>query len=225
MTPNTSLYILDRGHHAVQKVLLNGSNLTTILKYHTSYTIYDLYVDDQANIYLSAHGQHRILFYCSNSSNEIVVAGTGQSGSYLNRLNSPLGIFVDRNGTMYIADYGNHRIMKWFRGASSGIVVAEGKITGSNKQLKYPANVIVDTNKYLYISEYDKDRIIRWAPDSTYGTCIAACTGSSGTASNQLKQPRSLSFDSHDSLYVADRENHRVQKFRIVSTRSKYFTY
>lgn len=223
---NTSLYILDRRHHQVKKLSLNGSNLTTSLAYSGSYDCHDFYVDDEANIYLSDTDRHRILLFRSNSSNSNVVAGTGKPGSGKKHLNHPLGIFVDRNDTIYIADYKNHRVMKWFRGTSEGIPVAKGKITGSGtKNLNHPTYVIVDTNKYLYISEYGNDRITRWTPDSMSGACIAACTETAGTASHQLKEPRSLLFDSYGSLYVADRENHRVQKFQILSNPSKYFIY
>jgi sugar lactone lactonase YvrE len=68
----------------------------------------------------------------------------------------------------------------------------------------------------MYISEAGNSRITRWAPNSTFGVCIATCTGTAGTASTQLNGPQSLTFDSHGSLYVSDRSNNRVQKFQIL---------
>jgi hypothetical protein len=68
----------------------------------------------------------------------------------------------------------------------------------------------------MYISEAGNSRITRWAPNSTFGVCIATCTGTAGIASTQLNAPLSLAFDSHGSLYVSDGSNNRVQKFQII---------
>jgi DNA-binding beta-propeller fold protein YncE len=152
-----------------------------------------------------------------------MVAGTGVKGSNNNQLNQPRGIFVNHLRTIYVADCGNHRIMKWFSGALSGIIVAGDQTLGaSSTQLNTPTQVIVDENEYMYISEADNARITRWAPNSTFGVCIAACTGTIGTASTQLKGPYSLAFDSDGSLYVSDSFNHRVQKFQILDYHSEY---
>ena len=46
------------------------------------------------------------------------------SGTQLNQLDTPYGIFVNDNLTLYIADYYNHRVQMWTYGASTGIRVA-----------------------------------------------------------------------------------------------------
>ncbi|CAF3739234.1 unnamed protein product, partial [Rotaria sp. Silwood1] len=51
---------------------------------------------------------------------------------------------------------------------------------------------------------------LRW--NSTSST-IVGITSSSGSASNQLYTPYHLTLDSNGSLYVADSDNHRVQKY------------
>ncbi|CAF1542532.1 unnamed protein product, partial [Adineta steineri] len=43
-----------------------------------------------------------------------------------------------------------------------------------------------------------------------------------GNQSNQLTLPTSLSFDNEENLYVADEENHRIQKFEKILV-LKYF--
>ena len=221
---NTSLYVLDTRNYRVQKLSLNGSNPTTILNYSRSYSCYYIYVDHEANIYLSASLQHKVVLYRSNSTNETMIAGDGTLGSKNNQLNRPYGMFVDRKGTLYIADRYNHRIMKWTRGARLGIGVAGNGTKGAQKeQLSFPVYVTVDRNEYMYISEDGNHRIIRWAPNSKSGKCIVGCAGNSGNAPNQLCSPHSLAFDSDGSLYVSDWCNNRIQKFQILSTRSEYF--
>ncbi len=218
---NISLYVLDYGNGRVQKISLNGSNPSTALNYSGLALPFYLYIDNNDNIYLSDTKHNRILLFHSNSTT--IVAGTGIAGSNNTQLNTPDGIFVDQNGTIYIADYWNHRIMKWYSGATSGLIVAGNGTNGSSStQLSQPTQIIVDINNYMYISENGNSRITRWPPNSNYGECIAACTGTTGTASTQLWAPHSLAFDSNGSLYVGDLINNRIQKFQILSYNSKY---
>ncbi len=220
---NTLLYVIDFVNHRVQKISLNGSNPSTVLGFSGLASPFYLYVDNNDNIYLSDYSNNRVLFFASNSTNSTMVAGTGVQGSSNTQLNAPYGIFVNENGTIYIADFGNNRIMKWYSGATSGIMVAGDGTSGTNStQLNGPSQIIVDTNDYMYISEYYNSRITRWLPNSNYGECIAACTGTTGTASTQLFNPYSLAFDSDGSLYVSDTLNSRIQKFQILSYNSKY---
>ena len=220
---NTSLYVLDLNNHRMQKMSLNGSNPSTVPGLSSLDLPYFLYVDKYDNIYLSDTHKHRVLFYPVNFTNYTIVAGNGTAGSNNNQLNTPLSVFVNQNGTIYVADYLNHRIMKWFFGASSGIMVAGNGTSGSSlSQLSEPREVVVDINEYMYITDGINARIIRWGPNSTFGVCIAGCTGTTGLASNQLAFARSLSFDSDGSLYVSDRDNHRVQKFQILRYYSKH---
>ena len=156
------------------------------------------------------------MLFHSDKSDIKIVAGTDLEGSRDDQLSSPHGIFVKSDGILYVADYANHRIMKWTAGASLGVRVAGDQTPGSiSTQLYNPTYVTVDTNEYMYISEDGNHRITRWAPNSTFGVCIAACTGTTGIGPHQLKIPVFLAFDSNGSLYVADHEHHRVQKFTI----------
>ena len=218
---NTSLYVIDMSNYRVKKLSLNGSNPSTLLNFSGS--PYYFYIDQDENIYLSDQSSHRVVLYRSNSTNYTLVAGTGAAGSNNNQLYVPYGVFVNRNGTIYIADSGNHRIMKWFAGTSSGLIVAgNGTLGTSATQLSYPTQVMLDKNEYLYICENGNSRITRWNPNSTFGVCIAGCTGTSGTAANQLRAPVSFTFDRYGSLYVSDYLNNRVQKFQILCYQSTY---
>ena len=219
---NNSLYILDFQNQRVQKIALNSSNSSPLsLLTGIGYSYY-FYVNDDYDIYLSKTLDHYVVHYSGNPVNATIVAGMGVVGSNASQLNTPFGIFINQQRTVYIADSNNHRIMKWFSGAAVGIVVAGNGTSGySSTQLNRPTQVIVDNNEYMYISEADNSRITRWGPNSTFGVCIAGCTGSRGTAANQLYSPHSLTFDRYGSLYVSDRNNHRVQKFQILSYNSK----
>ena len=49
--------------------------------------------------------------------------------------------------------------------------------------------------------------------------CLVGCSGSGGSASNQLNSPETLSFDSYGNMFVTDWWNNRIQKF-VLSTNS-----
>ena len=220
---NSSLYVLDVGTIRIQELLPNGSNPTVILNLTDVTIAFYLYLDNDANMYLSNFVTHTVAFVRRNSINSTIVAGNGTNGSNDNQLYLPHGLFVNSARSIYVADCYNHRVMRWDSGAMIGIRVAGNGIAGTSlTQLNYPTQIIVDSNGYMYISELGNARITRWIPNSTFGVCIAACTGIEGIASNQLSVPRSLAFDSHGSLYVSDSGNHRIQKFQILNYQSNY---
>ncbi|CAF2112125.1 unnamed protein product, partial [Rotaria magnacalcarata] len=57
-------------------------------------------------------------------------------------------------------------------------------------------------------------RVMRWTQGAKQGTVVVGGNGG-GAGANQLKYPRGLSFDRYGNLYVADRDNARVQRFSI----------
>jgi len=67
-----------------------------------------LFVDSTGSIYYSDSSNQRILKITPFSPTATVIAGTsGISGSQLNQLNNPAGIYVDGNGALYVADQSN----------------------------------------------------------------------------------------------------------------------
>jgi sugar lactone lactonase YvrE len=217
----TSLYVVDSYNNRTQKWSLNGTNPSTVLRVGSLGTNDYMFIDKYGNIYLNLYAYHKVIRFAPNSSVPVTIAGNGTAGSLHNQLNSPCGIYVDDNLTLYIADNGNSRIQMWKYGASSGQTVAGNGTSGSNlTQLYNPTGISVDQNGYMYILDGGNQRILRWAPNSTYGVCIAACTGTYGTKANQLDWPMGLAFDVYGSLYVADDNNNRVQKFQILNNQS-----
>ncbi|MDB5244092.1 MAG: repeat protein [Spirosoma sp.] len=186
----------------------------------------------------------------SSGTAGITVAGTGTPGSGANQLNNPKGVFVDKAGVLYVADAGNHRIMKWPRDASQGITIAgdNGNGPGAN-QLNGPRSVFVDGAGVIYVADYGNHRIQKFLPVATpppvaplepltpgttpapplerltpgvpvahVGITVAGDNGN-GPGANQLNGPRSVFVESGD-IYVADTENHRIQKFPPGSSQS-----
>ena len=127
-------------------------------------------------------------------------------------LNSPYGIFVDIDLSLSVADFNNNRVQLFRPGQVNATTVAGNGAPGT-VTLSNPIAVILDADGYSIIADFGHHRIVRSGPNGF--RCIAGCTGTNGTAANQLYQPRALSFDSYGNLYVADFVNNRIQKFSL----------
>ena len=58
------------------------------------------------------------------------------------------------------------------------------------------------------------DKDMRWPQGAKQGTVIVGGNGQ-GAGANQFNLLRGFSFDQHGNLYVADRNNHRIQRFSL----------
>ena len=144
-------------------------------------------------------------------SNEFtIVAGTGINGSASDMLNYPNGIFVDTNFDLYIAAGFNNRIQLFRQDDSNGITVAGNGSVNSTITLYYPSGIVLDIDGYIFIVDLSNHRIVGSSPNGF--RCIVGCYGS-GSASHQLKSPRTLSFDNDGNMYVTDSGNNRIQRF------------
>ncbi|CAF4489680.1 unnamed protein product [Rotaria socialis] len=173
-------------------------------------------MDDQRYLYVSDRGRGEVRRYQLGENNGTLVAGGNGRGDGLNQLKFPTYLFVDRQQNVYVSDHENHRVMKWNKGAKEGIVVAGGQGAGNAlAQLYFPNGIFVDTLGTLYVADYHNNRVMRWTQgEKKQGTVIVDGYGK-GSGATQFNSPFGLSFDRQGNLYVADNNNHRVQRFSI----------
>ena len=98
--------------------------------------------------------------------------------------------------------------------STEGTTVAGGNGYGSAaNQLYWPHDIIIDASGNYYIADAGNNRIQKWAPGATEGTTVAGGNVDWGDASNQLYRPYGIVLDASGNLYIADTENHRIQKW------------
>jgi hypothetical protein len=155
---------------------------------------------------------HQVVTQSLNSASNAltIIAGTGTAGSSSNMLYYPEGIFVDINFDLYVADFSNCRIQLFRAGQLNATTVAGNGAPGTIT-LSCPSGIVLDADKYLYIVDLHNDRIVGSGPNGFQ--CLVGCSGSRGSASNQLYNPFSISFDSYGNIFVTDDYNNRIQKF------------
>jgi len=141
----------------------------------------------------------------------------GSAGNSTNELYWPCGIVLHpTSNILYIADHTNHRIMSYVVGNNSGTLVFGFNGGGNNNtQLHVPRGLHFDilTNS-LVIANFGAQKIVRYVLGSTFWTLIAGdISGASGTTPTRFSAPTEAIFDPMENLYVADRNNHRIQFF------------
>ncbi|CAM4987974.1 unnamed protein product, partial [Rotaria socialis] len=177
---------------------------------------YGVAMDEQRYLYASDYIKHEVRRYRLGEKNGTLAAGGNDYGDGLNQLNRPGYLFVDRQQNVYVSDNENHRVMKWNKGAKEGIVVAGGQGQGNAlTQLSNPNGIFVDTLGTLYVADQGNHRVIRWTQGYKKRGTVVVGGNDEGEGADQFNSPWGLSFDRHGNLYVADHDNHRVQRFSI----------
>jgi sugar lactone lactonase YvrE len=142
-------------------------------------------------------------------------AGTSSSGSSLNQLSSPTGIFFDSSDNLYVADGGNYRVMKYAVDNSTGTVIAgtTGTSGTSLSLLSTGARYLyVDSSQNLYIGDAYNNRVLLWTNGASTGVIVAG-NGTYGTSLNQIYYPYGVWVDSSSNVFVAEYQNHRITEW------------
>ncbi len=215
VTSTGDIYVDNEGSNfRVDKWTLDATTSVPVMYVNSS--CLGLFVDTTNTLYCSMHNLSQVIkkWLNENSTTLTVVAGTNASGSEPDMLNQPYGIFVDINLDLYVADSGNDRIQLFGLGQSNAITVAGNSSSNTTIALNGPTGIVLDGDGYLFIVDSGNNRIVGSGPDGF--RCLAGCDGN-GSASNQLSQPFSLSFDIDGNMFVTDTLNGRIQKFILVT--------
>jgi sugar lactone lactonase YvrE len=211
VTSSGDIYV-DNGYYngQVDKWTINATN--SIAAMYITQSCQGLFVDINNTLYCSLTNLNQIVTKSlDDASNTVrIIAGTGCCGSTSNMLCYPEGIFVDINFNLYVADTPNQRIQVFQSGQTSATTVA-GSTAPGTITLNSPSYVVLDADGYLFIVDSGNHRIIGSGPAGF--RCVVGCSGTLGSASNQLYSPHAMAFDSYGNIFVADTDNSRIQKF------------
>ena len=85
-------------------------------------------------------------------------------------------------------------------------------------QLDNPAGICVDRLDIVYVADYWNHRIMRWRKDAQRGDRITDDPYLPVDHPHQLNGSVGIAFDQDGHLYVADLNNHRIQRFTLQKT-------
>ena len=168
-------------------------------------------------LYIADYHNYRIITYPKNAVNGTVAFG-GQGGG-LNRtqLAALVGIYLDYvSNSLIIANHGIHNVIRWIRTEREWILMAgdiNGFAGGTSTTFRWVTDMIFDPMGNMYVADRNNHRIQLFMSGEYVGKTIAGATGASGINASLFNNPWCVKLDNQLNLYVADANNHRIQKF------------
>ncbi|CAF0930536.1 unnamed protein product [Adineta steineri] len=222
---NENLYIADgfnnRGLYWTKGsnsgVLIAGTGAPGSALDQLNYT-YDIARNWNSDItYVADYQNNRVMGYRPGNITGFVVAGNNGAGGNYTQLNGPIAIYFDSlTNSILIANFNRHNIVRWTLGANNWTLVV-GSINGlpgsTSTLLFAPTGLTLDPMGNLYVADLANHRIQLFLNGEMNATTIAGKTGQLGNDSMSLNQPYTIALDNQLNLYVADNQNHRIQKF------------
>ena len=161
-----------------------------------------------ADVALSADGR---LWFTDQDSDRLrsvssypQVAGETSGSMGVGDLANPSGIAIGPDGTIYVADTNHDRVIVYDQFGNVQRAVGQ-------RFLRRPTGIDVNWFGDVVIADTGNNRIV-FANRLGH---LVGMFGSEGTAPGQFRNPTDVAFDSHNRVWVTDRDNHRLQVLRL----------
>lgn len=171
--------------------------------------------DRQDRVFVFNRGEHPVIVF-------------DREGRYLRswgegRFKRPHGLFIGLDEAVYCTDDQGHKISKFSPegdlllelgdGTGSDTGVRDGDyrtITHGGPPFNLPTNLAMAPDGAIYISDgYGNARVHKFSPDGEH----LLSWGEPGTGPGEFNLPHGIKVDAAGKVYVADRENDRIQIF------------
>lgn len=116
------------------------------------------------------------------------------------------------DGNIWVADVGNHVVMEFTPDGEPKRVLGTVGVAGEDDDhLNMPTDMAITQDGQVFVSDgYGNSRVVHFDPE---GRCVRAW-GKMGNKPGEFSCPHAIALDSKGRLYVADRNNCRVQVFQ-----------
>jgi peptidylamidoglycolate lyase len=123
----------------------------------------------------------------------------------------PHGLTVDYENNIWVTDVGLHQIFKFSYDGKLLLKLGEAKVSGIDSlHFNKPTDIAVTKDGSFYVSDgYGNSRIMKFSATGKY----LFAWGKKGNKESEFNIPHGISLDSKENIYVADRENNRIQLF------------
>jgi DNA-binding beta-propeller fold protein YncE len=140
----------------------------------------------------------------------------GETGKLLNSwgdeiFGTPHGLFVDDHDNVWVTDIKHHLVQKFSNDGKLLMTFGVKDVFGQDAtHFHSPTDVAVAPSGEFYVTDgYGNSRVVKFSPEGKF----LLEWGKPGDQPGQFKIPHGISLDSAGRVYVADRENSRVQIF------------
>ena len=162
-------------------------------------------VDSRDRVYVFNRGQHPMMVFDRN-------------GAFLRSWGEDLfrrahGLHIDSDDNLYCTDDGDHTVRKCTVDGKVLLTIGVPSVPApfmSNKPFHRCTHTALSPKGEIYVSDgYGNACVHKFSPDGKH----LMCWGTSGTRPGEFNLVHNVVADEDGWVYVADRENHRVQVF------------
>jgi DNA-binding beta-propeller fold protein YncE len=166
-------------------------------------------VDARDRVYVFNRGTKPMIVYDADGT--IVDTWEWEQGG---GFNNPHGVTIAPDGTIWCVDNGNNTIKHFSAGGELLLQLGETDQPTprmSGRPFSVPTHVGIDprTGEFYVADGYSNAAVHKYSPEGRY----LFSWGESGTDEGQFNIVHNVKVDRNGWVYVADRENHRVQVF------------
>ncbi len=211
--PSGNVYVIDAGHHRIQKFDGSGQFLMSWgsigdgegqFVFRISGPIPGgIAVDTRGTVFVSDYYDRIQAF---DSSGQFLfqwgIHGTGDG-----QFDFPTGMAVDGQGMVYVGDAGNHRVQKFDR--HGRFLLQWGQQGSGDEQFMCPSGIAANQRPEIIVGDADNSRI-QIFDDS--GHFLRSSGNPSASAIQPECQP-GIAVDDQDNVYVVRNNSDRIEKF------------
>jgi peptidylamidoglycolate lyase len=123
----------------------------------------------------------------------------------------PHGLTVDVHDNIWVTDVGSHQVFQFTHEGRLLMTLGEAGVRGADQtHFAYPTAVAVAKDGSIYVGDgYANSRVVKFSAKGEY----QFEWGRKGTQPGEFNLPHAIELDEAGNVYVADRENNRVQVF------------
>jgi DNA-binding beta-propeller fold protein YncE len=211
---NDKLYVCDYNWRGVRVLTKSGEFLYNLPKNPT-----DIPLDPAVGFapYGVAVGQDRIYVTSKDGIYVFDLDGNyktrwGTRGNAAGQYDFPNGIAADReSGNIFVADTVNRRVVSLDREGKIRWMLGVPKKDENTSVFQLPRSVTVGSDGLVYVTDTFWHRVVVIDQDGN----LVSMFGERGTQDGQFSFPEGLAVSVSNRLYVADRQNNRVQIWQL----------
>lgn len=237
-----NLYIADRLNNVVEKVTPSGilsvvagggsDNPSTTPQAATSVALNwpeGVAVDRSGNLYIADKNNNVIEKVTPSEALSVIAGGGSETASTTPQpatsisLDLPEGVAVDSVGNVYISDTWENLVEKVTPSGSLSVIAGTGSQgtptpgPATSSDIDLPTGLAVDSSGNVYIADDGNYVVEKVTPSGTLsifagGGSSAPSTTPEPATSIRLANSGGLAFDAAGNLYIADKDNHVVEK-------------